>query len=107
MPARGSLKAVSDEPQSLFGSKTITIGDTEYTVNELEGGVYDECIDLAKTETGVDTNLLLKFMTERSVTPKMSLAEINKLPFTKRGELFDTVNAVHFPSRPVGKAEGA
>jgi len=107
MPTRRSGLAVVSENNSLFAAKTVEIGGTTYTVNELDGGTYDECIEKAKTETGIDTSALLKFMTEKAISPKLTIAEINKLPFTKRGALYDAVNDVHFPAREVGKTESA
>lgn len=104
MPGRRGLSAVSDEPQSPFASKTIQIGDAEYIVTELSGKAYDECVELARVPVdeahpfGIDAHLQLIFMTERAVVPKMTLADINGLPFTKRAALFDAVNDVHAPA---------
>jgi hypothetical protein len=108
---------VSSEPESLFNTKTVTIGDIQYVVRELTGKEHDDCTDLARVEVspehpnGVDGQLMLKFMAEKAIEPHLGLAEINNLPFTKRAALFDAVNDVHYPGwrgpEPVGKAENA
>jgi hypothetical protein len=99
------LATVTDEPQSLFGSKTVEIGGTTYTLHELNGKVYDECVELAREPDGVNTVVLLKFMVEKSIEPKMSMSQINELPMSKRRDLIEAVNDLHFP--PVGKALNA
>ncbi len=91
-----------DESEDLFEHKEITLRGTTYRLRELEGAVYDECVEMATSDTDdqgrrmTDWGMVNKFVLERSlVEPKMNQRELNALPYAVRQSLFIISGDLH------------
>jgi hypothetical protein len=75
-----------------------TMRGTRYTLQELPADVYEKCLEGSLDEDGNSDNVkLLKLMLDKSLTePKMTVAELWKLPYPVIRKLNDIINDIHF-----------
>lgn len=109
--AGGALKAVEETPE--FETKVETIRGVEYTLQELDGETYDKCVELATLQVDgkeqIKFDTLYRAMLEKSlVSPRLTMADINKKPMGVRTALIDALTNLHWPpavAKPKGEDE--
>jgi hypothetical protein len=82
-----------------FETKTITVGETDYTFKELTVGENDACADAAKGEDGaIDGRKMMRLMvTKSSVEPKLTLDDLAECPNRLYIKFCEVVNVLNIP----------
>ena len=83
-----------------FETKTLTIGETEYTFKELTVGENDFCADAAKNDKGdIDGRKMMRLMVAKSsVEPKLSLEDLLECPNRVYVKFCEAVNDLNIPA---------
>jgi hypothetical protein len=111
--AKKTLKPVEDlHYEDGFKIKSITLRGTTYKFREVDGQVYDDCVENSTSEIDdqgrrtTDWAMVNKFLLERSlVDPKMPLKTISALPYGVRQAMFIVINELHPPFTTEGREE--
>lgn len=87
-----------EEFDDQFKTVRATMRGRTYVLRELEADEYERCLEQSRGEDGESDNIaLLKLMLAKSVVePKMTVAQLWKLPYPVIRKLNDIINEMHF-----------
>ena len=88
---------VDTDDEDLFPTTTVETRGRTYKFRELSAEEYDASVELATKDDVLNTVQLLRWMiTKSSVDPKLSPADVAKLPLGVVGAIGKAVNDLHF-----------
>lgn len=98
MPVKPPPPVPVDEFEDGFKVVRATMRGTTYVLKELPADDYERCLEKARQEDGTTDNvILLKLMLDKALQqPKMTVAELWKLPYPVIRKLNEIINDIHF-----------
>jgi hypothetical protein len=99
MAGRRRLASVDemDTPSDGFEERTVSVRGKEFKIRELSSAEYDKLYKMADQGDDLDTALLLRLMTLKSVVePKLTEDDLGQMPMRVSRELLGEVNRLHF-----------
>jgi hypothetical protein len=98
MPVKPPPPQPVDEFDDGFKVVHATIRGRTYVLKELAADEYEKCLEKARDADGTTDNvLLLKLMLDKAmIEPKVTMAELWKMPYSIIRKLNDIINDIHF-----------
>lgn len=98
MPVKPPAPVPVEEFEDGFKIVRATMRGVTYVIRELPADEYEKCVEKSKSDSGASDNItLLKLMLDKALMqPKMTVAELWKLPYPIIRKLNDIINDLHF-----------